>query len=38
VSRLGGGKIATVLTAPAEGLPSNVKAVGGKPSLQIYGR
>jgi NADPH:quinone reductase-like Zn-dependent oxidoreductase len=30
VSQLGGGKIATVLAAPAEGLPSNVTAVGGK--------
>jgi NADPH:quinone reductase-like Zn-dependent oxidoreductase len=30
VSQLGGGKIATVLAAPAEGLPSNVTAIGGK--------
>lgn len=30
VDRLGGGKIATVLAAPAEGLPSSVTAVGGK--------
>jgi NADPH:quinone reductase-like Zn-dependent oxidoreductase len=29
VSQLGGGKIATVLVAPAEGLPSNVTTVGG---------
>jgi NADPH:quinone reductase-like Zn-dependent oxidoreductase len=30
VSRLGGGKIATVLTAPATGLPSNVTTVQGE--------
>jgi NADPH:quinone reductase-like Zn-dependent oxidoreductase len=30
VSQLGGGKIVTVLAAPAEGLPSNVTAVGGE--------
>ena len=29
VSRLGGGKIATVLAAPVEGLPSNVTTIGG---------
>ena len=29
VSQLGGGKIATVLAAPAEGLPSNVATIGG---------
>jgi NADPH:quinone reductase-like Zn-dependent oxidoreductase len=30
VHQLGGGKIATVLAAPTEGLPSNVTAVGGE--------
>ena len=30
VSQLGGGKIATVLPTPAEGLPSNVTTLGGK--------
>lgn len=36
VSQLGGGKIATVLAAPAEGLPSNVTAIGGKNILLPY--
>jgi NADPH:quinone reductase-like Zn-dependent oxidoreductase len=30
VHRLGGGQIATVLATPAEGLPANVKTVGGE--------
>jgi NADPH:quinone reductase-like Zn-dependent oxidoreductase len=30
VSRLGGGKVVTVLAPSAESLPSNVKAIGGK--------
>ena len=30
VDRLGGGKIATVLGTPTEGLPVSVKAVGGE--------
>lgn len=33
VNQLGGGKIATVLAAPAEGLPSNVTAIGGKKTI-----
>jgi NADPH:quinone reductase-like Zn-dependent oxidoreductase len=39
VGQLGGGKIATVLAAPAEGLPSGVTAVGGNPMpLQTFPR